>query len=797
MKVAVFDNDYTIINSIVGRFKPTGTLSLEFDLNYDSSFLETSFQLKEGQKKAIDFKNHIEDYDAVIINMEASFFKDSLEYEKVVEIIFRLRIKYNFGKPIILMGFQNLLSVLKQIPKATVLNAYHVYFVDLLSDLTSIENILTKTIDLDKKQIRDEYLDHAKNYFDLTSIRHEEANWFCIKTLYDYYNQINNESIPYPKKLENKLNELNYVLASFIYLKKELKIVNYKSGEVTSNVDKLIKTKLNLEEEKKRKEELINDGVLESLDKWCKNYNIPIDQIAQINFNNLIEETPLIKSDFDAANRNQKIAERSLLRFDNRISELEETIRNLGIQDVNVLLIDDLANDGFYEIYKKILKDQNLVNCEIRRNKQNDNFTEALDSLKDHCTRYIVEQAIDIILLDLNLFPKNDENKSLENKSGIKLLKFIKTEYPWIPVIITSASNKIWTINKISQLKADAYWIKEGLDNNWSSNESHTNYKKLIELVKSTKNIEFKALKTLYEILKYVEITENQWWKSGNWRNGEQRESNSKLIKDCLLKTINQLTRHCKDFVMNFNYVEENEASKISLASIFNNIGIITEAVLNIDMENFNQNKSLYLKKTPNYQLDEIKELRNKASHISFLDIYTSSENLVILCDLLKEFITSPIDYSNKEELESEGLIFEHSYIATFVGVNTDEDPNILNIQLILPQDNNEYKGNIYLPNSLTTFNFGKNKTIVVTPTYQKEFFMLSNGYYKKLKRDQNFNCEPIYFKIKEGEKNANDKYYVFDLDNNRRQGVLFNRGNSDFDSVLVGYIKNNFVIRL
>jgi len=133
-----------------------------------------------------------------------------------------------------------------------------------------------------------------------------------------------------------------------------------------------------------------------------------------------------------------------------------------------------------------------------------------------------------LILLDLRLNEKDTKISSIDvtKCSGAELLKKIRTNYKGIPVLITTASNKAWSYEQLIQLGADAYWIKEGLDEQRNTEHSFENYKKLISIIERLTGYEYQFLKeftNLVMIIKnhqshnQVDLNVKYWWEYREW----------------------------------------------------------------------------------------------------------------------------------------------------------------------------------------------------------------------------------------------------------------------------------------
>ena len=106
-----------------------------------------------------------------------------------------------------------------------------------------------------------------------------------------------------------------------------------------------------------------------------------------------------------------------------------------------VLLIDDEAEKGWYEIFAFLLGDLNdiytdYLGVDFNNLSSNEIIKKSIDK--------IVKDDIDVVILDFRLIPSDFEKIKSDEMTSIKLLKEIKRINPGIKVIGFSATNKIW-----------------------------------------------------------------------------------------------------------------------------------------------------------------------------------------------------------------------------------------------------------------------------------------------------------------------------------------------------------------
>ncbi len=111
---------------------------------------------------------------------------------------------------------------------------------------------------------------------------------------------------------------------------------------------------------------------------------------------------------------------------------------------IKVLLIDDNAEKGWKEALEKVLPARVVEKTELKQV-----FEIPIEEF----------EGFDIIFLDLYM----DGYKNIENSA--KLAKLIKEKFPAMPIIVFTASNKIWNLRKLEDNGADGYFVKEAPEN--------------------------------------------------------------------------------------------------------------------------------------------------------------------------------------------------------------------------------------------------------------------------------------------------------------------------------------------
>jgi CheY-like chemotaxis protein len=178
------------------------------------------------------------------------------------------------------------------------------------------------------------------------------------------------------------------------------------------------------------------------------------------------------------------------------------------------LLIDDLAHSGWKSIIEKaIIKSEGELETAT-------NYKEAIEK---------IQSKYDIIFLDVRLTEEDHNVKNIHDYSGFKILQNIRKEFYSInfstPIILITASNKIWNINLFLDHGVDAYYIKEHPDHyagNESSRENLLNFQsKFIELIETSRK-KNEIWQICNQII--VDINGHKYFKNKNDKNNNVKQ---------------------------------------------------------------------------------------------------------------------------------------------------------------------------------------------------------------------------------------------------------------------------------
>jgi CheY-like chemotaxis protein len=131
---------------------------------------------------------------------------------------------------------------------------------------------------------------------------------------------------------------------------------------------------------------------------------------------------------------------------------------------IKALLIDDNYDKGWIPLLKEVFHRVNSQNNISAISEPECYSPDNSDILWDLIDDKLKTTSIDIVFLDLRLYPVESEegfiHTSINQFSGAKLLVKIKEKYPYVSVIIFTASSRAWNLEGLISLGADGYFIK-------------------------------------------------------------------------------------------------------------------------------------------------------------------------------------------------------------------------------------------------------------------------------------------------------------------------------------------------
>lgn len=195
---------------------------------------------------------------------------------------------------------------------------------------------------------------------------------------------------------------------------------------------------------------------------------------------------------------------------------LDEKLKeNFGGKFINskILLIDDNSHKGWQVVLEAIFK----------------STITSIKSVEEVLTIENYNQ-YDLVFLDLYLPNPTKDRGILDKDSSLIILEGLKKQFPQVPIIIFTASNKSWTLDEILELGADGMYVKESpeysSDIEYSKN-NFENFKKTVLTV--TQN--YKILKPYWLSIDKI-INSNEFKNINEKRHGGNHTKFKERLKE-------------------------------------------------------------------------------------------------------------------------------------------------------------------------------------------------------------------------------------------------------------------------
>ncbi len=243
-----------------------------------------------------------------------------------------------------------------------------------------------------------------------------------------------------------------------------------------------------------------------------------------------------------------------------------------------------------------------------------------LDNIREHVPS--------VVLLDLRL-TKEDENiyRSDAPPSGIAVLRAIRAAHKTLPVIVTSASNKLWNYRMVVHEGADGYWMKQGLELGWGAKETLDSYLDLCHMLASVaESALLQAIRKLESTIQWMSDPARQWWTQGYWRTRERRIGDTESSQFFLWMAISDAQHYCRRYVFARGTKPSREERAMALASVCIKIGSAAECIVAHDLGDRERDRRI--ERCESSSLRDLFWIRNEAAHSRALD--NINEELVI-----------------------------------------------------------------------------------------------------------------------------------------------------------------------
>lgn len=597
---------------------------------------------RETAEAAIDCLKKVSGDDGIIfINLDLKLGREYRQYLKGVEILTWLRVN-RVVNHCVLYSFRPIDYIGSRKQQNLIIFAEGASFLQLPFNRRALdlESLAKKTV------LTENLKSYLRASFRIGEFRHRDANWWAVKQLWDVHHlTITEDDRPeYPEPVRKELQILNSAVAAFLheitvegigtYVDSEVAALEADRNSLAGSVIKLeglrdeaaeeIETLRLLVEEAETYREVIREARLhsegEDLQGLIRDETKLRDEIEQARgelntkskeIGPLEDEVRTKQRRFEERNLNIAIARGGML---SRLGGEE----SFSFPQSNILIIDDQIASGWKEMYGKMFQtpaqlhfDENLPEFESELDQY---YTTSLSSKIR--TLYNADEPC-CVLLDLRLFDEDANSAQLKGASGERLLRMIRKDFPFVPVIVTTASNKIWTYECVESAGADAFWVKEGFDEYRTAGDSVVNYSLLIGLVNRALG---KKYLTLRALARYTESLRNElgshWSRSVTWLDNTATSCDVDLLLLTLLDACEAIRQYLRDFELTSRgYLSVREA--FVLSGFVNKIAGVYELVHEVKAGKYLDSGTL-MRNRGDMRIGGLKDLRNRFSHAQY-----------------------------------------------------------------------------------------------------------------------------------------------------------------------------------
>lgn len=326
------------------------------------------------------------------------------------------------------------------------------------------------------------------------------------------------------------------------------------------------------------------------------------------------------------------------------------------IPGLKLCYVDDYSGLGWsgllqHLVYAKKVTDEKVFHrVDVQRiGRDNANFKDKVDAVVKEILRTV--KGKNALLLDLKLFPKQHDDAEVDvvSLSGAKVLQELRKQEMSLPILVTTASNKIWSYEDIMKLGADGYWVKPGLEDAWTKADVEENVQRLRRFLSATQHPMVLAQEALEKAERRIlDQLATVWWARGTWPYGYKRRAEPMEIYIHLSTVLNQLRIHNQRYTYDDR---DNDADHVhrSLSSVAVSVGVVFEAVVGSELPvNCPQDYRDYgvsfmqcnrVNSTP--LRNRIMKARNKAAHPDQNDGKPTVQDLVDSINGLTTFLLS------------------------------------------------------------------------------------------------------------------------------------------------------------
>lgn len=420
---------------------------------------------------------------------------------------------------------------------------------------------------------------YLKAEFNLPDERHMLANWWGVLQLWKVHCAVKKVETTFElefadqhlKRSFTEMNSFQGLLARYLFRDKEndiedqlKQLLQKQEDAVGANnieieeVNDLLNEQIDLSEKKKYQLKILEDAfldeygnsaasqVLEELGVLTK----PIDRMLGELNNQLVVSSGVIHK-LEEYNELEYLIQRERNQLEQDIIRQEEDIQSYALQlerkkgfitfnfsleesreklknlRPGIIYVDDQAEEGWSYVLQEIIYDRESEQFFTIVPQEND----SIEAITSEILKKYNETDISLIILDLRLKGEFGYANSIDSISGFNVMKLLRKHQINCPILIFSASNKLWSFTEAFKYGASAYYMKEGIEDKNDTERSVRNYLQLVDLITAL------CLSPQYgflrEFKKKLYDLQNQkiglWWEDLTWVNANARYKKSRV----------------------------------------------------------------------------------------------------------------------------------------------------------------------------------------------------------------------------------------------------------------------------
>jgi CheY-like chemotaxis protein len=287
---------------------------------------------------------------------------------------------------------------------------------------------------------------------------------------------------------------------------------------------------------------------------------------------------------------------------DEDLSRLKRHRDTLRESDLKIGLIDDEAQQisrgpggdiGWQHVFSHVLYDNERQVVDLLDGQHLDvrldpTDEDCLENLLDQIRNRLDPDPLACIFLDLRLLEDSTKPGDVASVSGVEVLEEIREVEPSLPIIVTTASNKVSSFFEITKTGGDAYWVKQGMDEKRDTRETVLNYKRLVRLSKTVIGEKYQFLKRLSVHNGKIQDINSLWWEEHEWTDESKGEKiktrgRPKVIFEILNESVSLIRSYLRKYELRKSYqdtnINEENIERVTILSIINHLGKTIEEI--------------------------------------------------------------------------------------------------------------------------------------------------------------------------------------------------------------------------